>query len=46
MYQEATVTIVRIRRDADKCLAFSIFLFAAQQKKILGWVKEVRTTKP
>jgi hypothetical protein len=35
-----------IRRGADKSLALSIFLFAAQPKEVfLGWVKEVRTTK-
>jgi hypothetical protein len=36
----------RLRRGADKSLAFPIFLFAAQPKRIfLGCVKEVRTTK-
>jgi hypothetical protein len=37
---------VRIRRGADKPLPFPIFLFAAQKIIFLGWVKEVRTTKP
>jgi hypothetical protein len=44
---KSSAAVCGVRTGADKFLAFPIFLFAAQRKRVfLRWVKEVRTTKP